>query len=50
MHPILLDWTHRLAKLIIAGAHLRVRHNGVKETLSEVHGMASFGSSREDAW
>lgn len=38
MHPVLLDWTHHFAKLIVASAHLRVQHNGVKETLSEVRG------------
>ena len=38
MHPILLDRTHHLAKLIVASAHLRVQHNRVKETLAEVRG------------
>ena len=38
VHPILLDRTHGLTKLIVASAHLRVQHNGVKETLSEVRG------------
>ena len=33
VHPILLDGTHTLAKLIVSSAHLRVQHNGVKETL-----------------
>ena len=33
-----LDRTHHLAKLIVTSAHSRVQHNGVKETLSEVHG------------
>ena len=36
VHPILLDRTHHLAKLIVTSAHLRVQHNRVKETHAEV--------------
>ena len=36
-HPILLDKKHYLTLLIVRNAHQRVQHNGVKETLTEVH-------------
>ena len=36
-HPVLLDRKHHLTRLIINEAHQRVQHNGVKETLTEVH-------------
>ena len=35
-HPILLNKQHPLTTLIVQGAHQRVQHNGVEETLSEV--------------
>ena len=38
VHPILMDRAHPMTKLIITSAHRRVRHNGVKETLSEIRG------------
>ena len=38
VHPILLDRSHPLTKLIVVSAHGRIQHNGVKETLSEVRG------------
>ena len=34
--PVLLDKTHHLTKLIVMEAHNRVKHNGVKETLTEL--------------
>ena len=34
-NPVLLDWNHFLTNLIVFDAHLRVLHNGVKETLAE---------------
>ena len=36
-HPILLNKKHHLTVLIIQDAHHRVCHNGVRETLAEVH-------------
>ena len=36
-HPILLNKKHYLTYLIVKNAHERVQHNGVKETLTEVH-------------
>ena len=36
-HPILLDKKHHLTFLIVNEAHRRVQHNGVEETLTEVH-------------
>ena len=35
-HPILLPRSHPFTALIVRDAHLRVCHNGVKETLTEV--------------
>ena len=35
-HPVLLPRNHPLSTLIVRGAHERVHHNGVKETLTEV--------------
>ena len=35
-HPILLSKTHHLTRLLIREAHIRVQHNGVRETLTEV--------------
>ncbi len=35
-NPILLDRSHHLTKMIVTDAHLRVLHNGVKETLTEL--------------
>ena len=35
-NPIILDKTHYLTRLIVTDAHLRVIHNGVKETLTEL--------------
>ena len=35
-HPILLDNTHHLAKLIVWSCHNRVMHGGVKATLAEL--------------
>lgn len=35
-HPILLPRQHHLTTLVVRRAHLRVLHNGVKETLTEV--------------
>ena len=35
-HPILLPRQHHLTTLVVRCAHLRVLHNGVKETLTEV--------------
>lgn len=35
-NPILLDRSHYLTRLIVMDAHLRVLHNGVKETLTEL--------------
>ena len=35
-HPILLMKSHYLAALIVRDAHERVRHNGVKETLTQM--------------
>ena len=35
-NPILLDKSHYLTRLIVADAHLRVLHDGVKETLAEL--------------
>ena len=35
-HPILLMKSHYLAALIVRGTHERVRHNGIKETLTQV--------------
>ena len=36
-HPILLNKKHRVTALIVHNAHQRVQHNGVKDTLTEVH-------------
>ena len=47
VHPILLDRTHHLAKLIVTSAHSRVQHNGVKEHSQRY--VANFGSSRGEA-
>lgn len=35
-HPILLPRSHHFTGLVVQDAHIRVRHNGVKETLTEV--------------
>ena len=35
-NPLLLDRNQHLTRLIVADAHLRVLHNGVKETLTEL--------------
>ena len=35
-HPILLDGKHHHTVLVIRDAHIRVGHNGVRETLTEV--------------
>lgn len=35
-HPVLLDQRHHLTTLIVRNAHCRVKHNGVKETLTEL--------------
>ena len=35
-NPILLDKDHYLTRLIVTDAHVRVIHNGVKETLTEL--------------
>ena len=35
-HPMILPRKHALSALIVQGAHRRVQHNGVKETLTEV--------------
>ena len=35
-HPILLPCSHHYSGLVVQDAHIRVCHNGVKETLTEV--------------
>ena len=35
-HPVLLPRNHHLTALLVLGAHRRVFHNGVKETLTEL--------------
>ncbi len=35
-HPVLLPRNHHLTLLLVRGAHSRVLHNGVKETLTEL--------------
>ena len=35
-HPILLPQSHHYTGLVVRGAHIRVCHNGIKETLTEV--------------
>jgi hypothetical protein len=35
-YPILLESKHQLCKLIVLDCHQRVKHNGVKETLTEL--------------
>ena len=35
-HPILLPRSHHFTSLVVLDAHIRVCHNGVKETLTEV--------------
>ena len=35
-HPVLLPRAHPLTSMIVREAHDRVRHNGVKETLTEI--------------
>lgn len=36
MHPVLLPRAHPFTTLIVRDAHARVKHNGVKETLTDV--------------
>lgn len=36
-HPFLLDKRHHHTSLVIQDAHHRIQHNGVRETLTEVH-------------
>ena len=38
-YPILIPSEHHLSKLIIEDAHIRVMHNGVRETLNELRTM-----------
>ena len=35
-HPVLLPRSHHFTRLVIRDAHIRVCHNGVKETLTEI--------------
>ena len=35
-YPVLLSRKHHLTTLIVKDAHVRVQHNGIKETLTEV--------------
>jgi hypothetical protein len=35
-HPAILDAEHSVTSLIVRDSHERVKHNGVKETLTEI--------------
>ena len=36
-HPIMLSRNHELTKLIVLACNKKVDHNGVKQTLNELH-------------
>ena len=49
-NPILLDWNHHLTRLIVTDAHLRVLHDGVKETLTELRSDYWLVKGRQFVW
>ena len=49
-NPILLDRNHHLTKLIVTDAHLRVPHNDIKETLTELRSEYWLIKGRQFIW
>ena len=46
-HPVILPRRHHFTRLVVLDAHMRVSHNGVKETLAEIRSRFWIVSGRQ---